>query len=104
MDPSISGKEAEPVYRDKKTGERISKEELLKSQRKVEEKPKEIKLEWGKGLAQKGEAETKLEELELEKEKPFARTRPRQNVEGESKMGRSYGTFGKEEVFRASSS
>ncbi|BFG42737.1 hypothetical protein CerSpe_290110 [Prunus speciosa] len=75
MDPSISGREAVPVYRDKKTGERISKEELLKSQRKVEEKPKEIKLEWGKGLAQKREAETKLEELELEKEKPFARTR-----------------------------
>ncbi|XP_021830605.1 BUD13 homolog [Prunus avium] len=75
MDPSISGREAVPVYRDKKTGERISKEELLKSQRKVEEKPKEIKLEWGKGLAQKREAETNLEELELEKEKPFARTR-----------------------------
>ncbi|ONH92908.1 hypothetical protein PRUPE_8G202500 [Prunus persica] len=75
MDPSISGREAVPIYRDKKTGERISKEELLKSQRKVEEKPKEIKLEWGKGLAQKREAETKLEELELEKEKPFARTR-----------------------------
>ncbi|CAL8177989.1 unnamed protein product [Prunus armeniaca] len=75
MDPSISGREAVPIYRDKKTGERISKEELLKSQRKVEEKPKEIKLEWGKGLAQKREAETKLEELEIEKEKPFARTR-----------------------------
>lgn len=35
----------------------------------------EIKLEWGKGLAQKREAEARLQELELEKEKPFARTR-----------------------------
>ncbi|KAK6913617.1 Bud13 [Dillenia turbinata] len=74
MDPSISGRGAEPVYRDKITGDRISKEEYLKSQRK-EEKLKEIKLEWGKGLAQKREAEARQLELEAEKEKPFARTR-----------------------------
>ncbi|KAL3511674.1 hypothetical protein ACH5RR_024391 [Cinchona calisaya] len=74
MDPSISGRGAEPVYRDKVTGERISKEELLKSQKK-EEKPKEIKLEWGKGLAQKRETEARLQELESEKDKPFARDR-----------------------------
>ncbi|KAK9145224.1 hypothetical protein Sjap_005127 [Stephania japonica] len=72
MDPSLSGRGAEPVYR--KDGRRISKEELLKSQ-KGEEKPKEKKLEWGKGLAQKREADTRKQELELEKEKPFARTR-----------------------------
>ncbi|KAF3449494.1 hypothetical protein FNV43_RR10222 [Rhamnella rubrinervis] len=36
---------------------------------------KEIKLEWGKGLAQKPEAEARLQELELEKEKPFAWSR-----------------------------
>lgn len=35
----------------------------------------EIKLEWGKGLAQKREAEAELKELELEKDRPFARTR-----------------------------
>ncbi|CAI9274362.1 unnamed protein product [Lactuca saligna] len=35
----------------------------------------EIKLEWGKGLAQKREAEARLQELELEKAKPFARAR-----------------------------
>lgn len=35
----------------------------------------EVKLEWGKGLAQKREAEARQEELELEKAKPFARTR-----------------------------
>ncbi|CAK7356211.1 unnamed protein product [Dovyalis caffra] len=75
MDPSISGRGAEPIYRDKKTGERISKDDYLKSKQKVEEKPKEKKLEWGKGLAQKRETEARLEELEIEKEKPFARTR-----------------------------
>lgn len=74
MDPSISGRGAEPVYRDKVTGKRMSKDEFLKSQKK-EEKPKEVKLEWGKGLAQKREAEARLQELENEKDKPFARTR-----------------------------
>ncbi|PIA39588.1 hypothetical protein AQUCO_02600202v1 [Aquilegia coerulea] len=73
LDPSVSGRGAEPVYRDK-TGKRITKDEMLKS-KKGEEKPKEIKLEWGKGLAQKKEAEAKEHELELEKERPFARTR-----------------------------
>ena len=32
-------------------------------------------MEWGKGLAQKREAEARAQELELEKDKPFARTR-----------------------------
>ncbi|RDX83940.1 BUD13-like protein, partial [Mucuna pruriens] len=75
MDPSISGLGAEPVYRDKVKGVRISKEEYLKSKQKVEEKSKEIEIEWGKGLAQKREAEARVKELELEKDKPFARTR-----------------------------
>ncbi|KAL2335970.1 hypothetical protein Fmac_010416 [Flemingia macrophylla] len=75
MDPFISGRSAEPIYRDKVKGVRISKEEYLKSKQKVEEKPKEKEIEWGKGLAQKREAESRLKELELEKEKPFARTR-----------------------------
>ena len=35
----------------------------------------ETKLEWGTGLAQKREAEMKQREIELEKEKPFARNR-----------------------------
>ncbi|XP_021765717.1 BUD13 homolog isoform X1 [Chenopodium quinoa] len=74
MDPSASGRGAEPVYRYK--GERISKDEYLKLTKK-KEKPKEEekKLEWGKGLAQKREAEARLLEMELEKEKPFARSR-----------------------------
>ncbi|XP_039032278.1 LOW QUALITY PROTEIN: BUD13 homolog [Hibiscus syriacus] len=76
MDPSVSGRGAEPVFRDKIKGERVSKEEYLKSKRKGgEDKPKEKELEWGKGLAQKREAEARLQELELEKNKPFARTR-----------------------------
>ncbi|KAI6705007.1 hypothetical protein NL676_007969 [Syzygium grande] len=75
LDASETGKGAEAVYRDKLTGRRLSKEEVLKSQQKVEEKPKEKKLEWGKGLAQKREAEERLQELESEKDKPFARTR-----------------------------
>lgn len=74
MDPSISGRGAEGVRRDKRTGARLSKEEIEALQKK-DEKPKEIKLEWGKGLAQKREAEERQQELELEKAKPFARTR-----------------------------
>uniref|UniRef100_A0A803L5T3 BUD13 homolog n=1 Tax=Chenopodium quinoa TaxID=63459 RepID=A0A803L5T3_CHEQI len=103
MDPSASGRGAEPVYRYK--GERISKDEYLKLTKK-QEKPKvavviylplsldevllknrntgsvteeEKKLEWGKGLAQKREAEARLLEMELEKEKPFARSRKKQS-------------------------
>ncbi|ESQ33639.1 hypothetical protein EUTSA_v10007193mg [Eutrema salsugineum] len=76
MDSELTGQNAEAVFRDKITGKRITKEEYLQSkQKKVVEKPKEIKLEWGKGLAQKREAEARIQELELEKEKPFARTR-----------------------------
>lgn len=37
--------------------------------------PQEIKLEWGKGLAQKREAEAKFQAIEEEKNKPFARSR-----------------------------
>ncbi|XP_071692625.1 uncharacterized protein [Rutidosis leptorrhynchoides] len=74
MDPSLSGRGAEAVRRDKRTGARLSKEEIQALQKK-DEKPKEVKLEWGKGLAQKREAEERLQELELEKAKPFARTR-----------------------------
>ncbi|KAJ0113203.1 hypothetical protein Patl1_01194 [Pistacia atlantica] len=75
MDPSITGRGAEAVYRDKMKGERVSKDDYLKSKQKGQEKPKEIKLEWGKGLAQKREAEARVQELELEKDKPFARNR-----------------------------
>ncbi|KAL5755683.1 hypothetical protein ACOSP7_020086 [Xanthoceras sorbifolium] len=75
MDPLTTGQGAEAVYRDKKKGGRITKDEYLKSKQKKEEKPKEIKLEWGKGLAQKREAEARQQEIEHEKDQPFARTR-----------------------------
>ncbi|KMS98030.1 hypothetical protein BVRB_4g096560 [Beta vulgaris subsp. vulgaris] len=73
MDPSISGRGAEPVYRYK--GGRISKDEFLKLNKKEEKPKEEKKLEWSKGLAQKREAEARILELELEKDKPFARSR-----------------------------
>ncbi|GJY02661.1 BUD13 protein [Tanacetum coccineum] len=41
----------------------------------------EIKVEWGKGLAQKREAEARLEEMELQKTKTFARTRDDPDLE-----------------------
>ncbi|KAG0465533.1 hypothetical protein HPP92_019697 [Vanilla planifolia] len=51
---------------------RMSKKEELKSkEKKKEEKP----IEWGKGLKQKQEAEERAIELELEKDRPFARSR-----------------------------
>jgi len=47
------GRDDEPVFRDNK-GLHITKEEYYKSkQQKVEEKQKEIEIEWSKGLAQK---------------------------------------------------
>ncbi|KAI9073657.1 hypothetical protein K1719_044370 [Acacia pycnantha] len=68
MDPTISGRGAEPVRTHFKGG-------ILEVKTKIVEKPKEKEIEWGKGLAQKREAEARLKELELEKDRPFARTR-----------------------------
>ncbi|XP_074264714.1 uncharacterized protein LOC141587172 [Silene latifolia] len=73
MDASASGQGAEPVYRVK--GKRVSKDEYVKLTKKQEKPKVDKKLEWGKGLAQKREAEAGLHELELEKAKPFARSR-----------------------------
>ncbi|KAL6493852.1 hypothetical protein OROGR_031761 [Orobanche gracilis] len=78
LDPSVNGRAAEPVYRNKKTGERMSKDEFFKARKKElkkDEKPKEIKIEWGEGLVQKREAEARFHEIEVEKNKPFARSR-----------------------------
>ncbi|CAN6179534.1 unnamed protein product [Urochloa humidicola] len=72
QDPSLVGKGAKAVFRDKE-GRRITEEEMRKA--KESEKPKEIHIEWGTGLAQKRESEARLKELEAEKSKPFARTR-----------------------------
>lgn len=72
QDPSFTGKGAKAVFRDKE-GRRISEEDMQKA--KGDEKPKEKHIEWGKGLVQKREADSRLQELEAEKSKPFARTR-----------------------------
>ncbi|CAM6046015.1 unnamed protein product [Sphagnum compactum] len=74
MDPSLSGRGAETIYRDKR-GKRLEGLEELLRQQQGDLKPPEKPLEWGKGLAQKREAELKQAEFEEEKNKPFARTR-----------------------------
>ncbi|KAG9135889.1 hypothetical protein Leryth_002601 [Lithospermum erythrorhizon] len=78
LDHSVSGRGDQPVYRNKTTGERVTKEEFLKfreENKKKQEELKEIKPEWDTGLVQKCQAEEELKEPELEKAEPFARTR-----------------------------
>uniref|UniRef100_A0ACD5XQU2 Uncharacterized protein n=1 Tax=Avena sativa TaxID=4498 RepID=A0ACD5XQU2_AVESA len=72
QDPSFTGKGAKAVFRDKE-GRRINQEDIQKA--KGDEKPKEKHIEWGKGLVQKRAAEARVQDLEDEKSKPFARTR-----------------------------
>ncbi|KQK19964.1 BUD13 homolog [Brachypodium distachyon] len=72
QDPSFTGKGAKTVFRDKE-GKRINQEDIQKA--KGDEKPKEKHIEWGKGLVQKRAAEARVQDLEAEKSKPFARTR-----------------------------
>ncbi|KAM0881500.1 hypothetical protein ACQ4PT_032922 [Festuca glaucescens] len=72
QDPSFTGKGAKAVFRDKE-GKRINQEDIQKA--KGDEKPKEKHIEWGKGLVQKRAAEARVQDLEDEKSKPFARTR-----------------------------
>lgn len=87
LDPSVTGQVGEAVYRDKKS-RCISKEEYLESKRKPREKPREKKLESCKGLAQRREAKARLQELELEKDKPFARSRDDPELEKMPPKGR----------------
>ncbi|KAH7415389.1 hypothetical protein KP509_14G040400 [Ceratopteris richardii] len=75
LDASVSGRNAATVYRDKHGKRLEGVDELVKLQKGREEKKEEKPLEWGKGLAQKREAEAHLAELEAEKSKPFATTR-----------------------------
>lgn len=74
MDPSISGRGAETVYRDKE-GKRLEGVEEFLHLQQGQPKPEDKPLEWGKGLTQKREAEARQAALELEKDKPFARSR-----------------------------
>lgn len=74
LDPSLSGRGVETVFRDKRGRRLEGLEEMLRQQR-GEVKPVEQPLEWGKGLAQKKKAEANFAELEAEKSRPFARYR-----------------------------
>lgn len=74
MDPTISGRGAETVYRDKQ-GKRLEGVEEFLHLQQGQPKPEDKPLEWGKGLTQKREAEARQAALELEKNKPFARSR-----------------------------
>ena len=74
MEPSVSGRGAETVYRDKR-GKRLEGLEELLRQQQGEVKPEVKPLEWGKGLAQKREVEEQKAEYDAEKSKPFARSR-----------------------------
>lgn len=74
MDPSVSGRGAETIYRDKR-GKRLEGLEELLRQQQGEVKPEVKPLEWGKGLAQKREVEQQKAEYDAEKSKPFARSR-----------------------------
>lgn len=75
VDPSILGKDSATVYRDKKSGKRMTAEEV-EQKRAAQAKPKdpnEGKPEWGGGLVQKDERTRMKERLELEKNSKFAR-------------------------------
>ena len=74
MEPSVSGRGAETIYRDKR-GKRLEGLEELLRQQQGEVKPEVKPLEWGKGLAQKREVEQQKAEYDAEKSKPFARSR-----------------------------
>ncbi|MCO5586051.1 hypothetical protein L7F22_039990 [Adiantum nelumboides] len=75
LDITISGRNANTIYRDKHGRRLEGLEEILKLQQAEEPKKEDKPLEWGKGLVQKREAESQRVELEDEKTKPFARTR-----------------------------
>lgn len=76
LDETVTGRGAGTVYRDK-TGKKVTAEQLkaeaeaAAKKRRNEEPPPE----WGKGMAQKREAEDKARELQELRSKPFARTR-----------------------------
>ncbi|XP_024529437.1 BUD13 homolog [Selaginella moellendorffii] len=74
LDSTLTGRGAETVYRDKHGRRLAGLEELMKQQKGPAKEP-EKPLEWGTGLAQKREAEKRREEIEAEKDKPFARSK-----------------------------
>ncbi|ORZ01155.1 Pre-mRNA-splicing factor of RES complex-domain-containing protein [Syncephalastrum racemosum] len=70
-----SGKDAETVYRDatgRKIDPKIKKAEEERARKEANEQAAQ-RMEWGKGLVQRSEAEAKRRQLEEEKHKPMAR-------------------------------
>lgn len=76
MDEEMSGKHAEVVRRDRKTGRRRDMEAELERDRQKEEKDRERKAiydRWGKGVKQVEEHVKRREEDQVEMSKPVAR-------------------------------
>lgn len=74
MDPSISGRNAKSVFRDK-TGREVSEEDL-KAARDKERKEKQWETpEWGAGVAQQRAATKAAAEMKAAASQPFARSR-----------------------------
>lgn len=71
-DPSLLGKDAQTVYRDKK-GRRITVNEVLAQQEGKKVEDDDANMEWGVGLKQVDEKEKQREYEEALKQKPFAR-------------------------------
>jgi pre-mRNA-splicing factor CWC26 len=75
LDPTLSGRDAETVYRDK-GGRKVDMvlKKAEEARRKKEEMEKEEKMmEWGKGFVQREEKAAEQRRLEEEKHKPLAR-------------------------------
>lgn len=76
MKSSVSGKGAETVYRERKSGKKIDlKFEELKKRREEEEKLQDAEkyAVWGRGVAQEKEHQQKLQDAFQEMQKPLAR-------------------------------
>jgi len=69
LDPKILGKDAPTIYRDRKGRKLDMLTEMMRQQEGKYRDDSEEKMEWGKGLVQKREAEDKKAEEESEKKK-----------------------------------
>ncbi|CAO3664573.1 unnamed protein product [Umbelopsis vinacea] len=87
LDPTLSGRDAETVYRDK-GGRKVDMvlKKAEEARRKKEEMEKEEKMmEWGKGFVQREEKAAEQRRLEEEKHKPLARYADDQELNEELK-------------------
>eukprot|EP00475_Leptophrys_vorax_P032644 TRINITY_DN5062_c0_g1_i1.p1 TRINITY_DN5062_c0_g1~~TRINITY_DN5062_c0_g1_i1.p1 ORF type:complete len:243 (+),score=24.16 TRINITY_DN5062_c0_g1_i1:67-729(+) len=71
LDPSVSGRTAQTVYRDK-TGKKLSNLEAIMAEDKARKSKVLPPPEWGKGLVQKREAEQRQAALQAVADQPFA--------------------------------